>query len=942
MISSTFKYKAATWQSLTGGGRMADAGGVSRPNEAIIQNMLNLIATKLRRPAVPPNRVQRPQLMRRLNEGLAAGHPLTLVSAPAGFGKTLCVSEWAGAAHRPVVWLSLEAEDDDPGRFFSYFSAALQQLHENLGREIGSVLRSGQLPPADTISAALLNDVLAWDGRGVLILDDFHVIQDRFILQVLEKLITNLPQSLQMVLLTREDPPLPLARLRANNQLTEIRASDLRFSDREAAQFLNDVLRLSLSPIDIAALEERTEGWVVGLQLAAFSIRDRANPSGFIATLSGNQRFILSYLTEEVLQRQPAEIQQFLLQTSILDKLNGEVCNAVTGRADGAQLLDRVLKANLFLIPLDDEQRWFRYHHLFADLLRDLQRAQHIDQAELHQRASRWFAQAGLPGEAIHHALAAADYALALQLIETHATDMLMQWYAKTVKEWLHALPPEWSRNSPRTNLAFAWMHLLHGHFEQVSLYVARLHEIFATTPIADAALQAEWLALQATLLNAQGQPAESLALAERARQIVPENEMRVCSQIYLAMVGAYQQLDDYDRTVDAYQRLIEYGRSSANLIVEMSGVSGLGLLGLHRGQLHFVFTLASQGIERIERSGSLPPIAATVYGELGEVCYQWNQIDQARRHFQRAVEVSVLSGYSDAAAYFGVVRSRLLQIEGDLDGAAREIQAMVDLMQASAPTAVREEVIAQQVRVLLAQDRITAAESVLQRWATFTPGRVSIPDLETARPLTYPRGLIATSALRVFVQQAVTTNDVTSITVGIELANRLINLAIQGPHVLAALLLRAQMQSVLGNEPAGLADILHALELAEPEGCILMFLEEGSAIKPLLQAVADRAATPDRLKQYARTLLTAFPATDRTVPSSGIPVAADQLIELLSKRELEILQLIGEGCSNQEIADRLVITLHTVKKHSSNIFAKLGVTSRTQAVARARQLGLL
>jgi LuxR family maltose regulon positive regulatory protein len=908
--------------------------------------MLNLIATKLRRPIVPAKRVQRSQLLRRLNEGLAADRPLTLVSAPAGFGKTVCVSEWANTLDMPVAWLSLDAEDDEPGRFFTYLIAALQQLHENLGRAIGSVLRSGQLPPADIIQAELLNDLLAWDQRGVLILDDFHVIQDRFILQVLEKLIANLPPTVQLVLLTREDPPLPLARLRANNQLTEIRAGDLRFTEQEAAHFLNEVWGLALSPIEIAVLEERTEGWVVGLQLAGYSLRDHANPAGFIATLSGQQRFILSYLTEEVLQRQPSEIQHFLLETSILDKLNGEVCNAVTDRSDGPQLLDRVLKANLFLIPLDDEQRWYRYHHLFVDLLRDRQRAQHIDQAELHRRASRWYAQAGLPSDAIQHALAAADYALAVQLIEQHATDMLMQWYGKTVEDWLHAIPPEWSRNSPRTNLAFAWMHLLRGEFAQVRPYVARLQPLFATTQIEDAALQAEWLALQATLLNAQGKPLESLALAEQALQIVPESEARVRSQIYLASVGAYQQLDDDARTVDAYQRLIQYGRSSGNLTVELAGASGLALLALQHGQLHLAYQLASQAVERIERSGSLPPIAAALYGELGEVQYQWAHIEAARHYFQRAVQVSVLSGYSDAEAYFGVVRSRLLQIDGDLDGAAREIQTVVDLMQTTMPTAVREEVIAQQVRVLLAQERIATAENVLSRWATFSGEQVSIPDLETTRTITYQRGLIVNSALRVAVQRSLVANNVISLRTTLELTDHLIDLALSGqylPIALVALLLHARLQAALGDEQASLADMVKALELADvPEGSVMLFVEEGDAIKPLLQAVIDRTATPDRLKMYARQLLAAFPDPDRSPTLSVSPVPNEELIEPLSKRELEILQLIGEGCSNQEIADRLVITLHTVKKHSSNIFTKLGVTSRTQAVARARQLGLL
>jgi LuxR family maltose regulon positive regulatory protein len=534
---------------------------------------------------------------------------------------------------------------------------------------------------------------------------------------------------------------------------------------------------------------------------------------------------------------------------------------------------------------------------------------------------------------------------LAVQLIEAHATDMLLQWYGKTVEGWLRALPPEWSRNSPRTNLAFAWMHLLHDHFEQALAYVTRLHEMFAATKIEDAALQAEWLALQATLINAQGKPAESLALAEQALHIVPEQEARVRSQIYLALAGAYQQLDDYDHAVAAYQHLIEYGRSADSLTGELAGVSGLALLALQHGQLRFAFNLASPAIERMERSGSLPPIAAAVYGELGEVCYQWNQIARARHCFQRAVEVSVLSGFSDAEAYFGVVRSRLLHLEGDLDGAAREIQTVVDLMQTSAPAAVREEVITQQVRILLAQDRIAAAESVLSRWATFSPGKLSIPDLETARTITYQRGLIANCALRVFLHRAQAAHDVASLSAGIELADRLIDLAQQGqylPIALVALFLRARLQAALGNDRASQADISTALELAELERGILLIVDEGPAIVLLLQAAADRAATPDRLKQYARELLAAFPATDRAMLPSEIPVAAEQLIVPLSKRELEILQLIGEGYSNQEIADRLVITLHTVKKHSSNIFTKLGVTSRTQAVARARQLQLL
>ena len=326
--------------------------------------MSNILATKLRLPAPPSRHVQRPRILQALRSGLAAGRSLTLVSAPAGFGKTTCVCEWLESVDLPVAWLALDPADDDPGRFFTYLLAALQKVDENLGREIQRVLRAGELPPAEVISTALINDILERRGRFLLVLDDFHVIQDRFILQVLEKLITNLfqaglQQPLHLALITREDPPLPLARLRANNQLTEIRAAELRFTPAEAERFLNEVLGLYLSQADLAALEERTEGWIVGLHLAGLSIRDRADPSGFIASLSGSHRYILSYLTEEVLSRQPEEIQQFLLDTSILEQLCGDLCDSVaghsgqTGKGGGRALLERLCSANLFLVPLE-------------------------------------------------------------------------------------------------------------------------------------------------------------------------------------------------------------------------------------------------------------------------------------------------------------------------------------------------------------------------------------------------------------------------------------------------------------------------------------------------------------------------------------------------------------------------------------------------------------
>jgi LuxR family maltose regulon positive regulatory protein len=926
--------------------------------------MTVLLATKLHQPSPPPKQVQRPQLIQRLNDGLESGRQLTLVSAPAGFGKTTCISEWVNALDCPIAWLSLDPADDDPGRFFTYLIAALHQVDENLGWEIEGVLRAGQLPLAEIISTTLINDILKLERRFLLILDDFQVIQDSFILQVLQTLVTNLPPPLHLVLLTREEPSLPLARLRANNQLTEIRAGDLRFTRDDTDRFLNEVMGLSLSQGDIATLEDKIEGWIAGLQLAGLSVRDRENPSNFIATLSGSHRHILSYLTEEVLNQQTEEVQDFLLQTSILDALNGDLCDAVTQRTDSQSLLEKLFNANLFLMPLDDEQRWYRYHHLFADMLRDRQNMLQKDKtAELHQRASQWHVQTGMVSEAIQHALVAGDYATAVHLIESHAMDMLMQWHLKTVDGWMQAIPPQWLSQSPEANLAFAWLHLMHSAPAQAAPYLQRLSAMFADPqPELDSSLEAKWLALQSMLLNARGKANESLHLANQALEIVPPADGQVRSMIYLGLANAYQQLDDDEHAVEAFQMLIRLGQTMGNSVYEMLGISGLALLAIQRGQYKFAFEITSQGIERIERSGSLPPISTAVYGELGVIYYQWHQLERAHSYFLRAIQVSTLSGYSDAELYYGVILSRLSQIQGDLDAAAREIQKAVDLMQVEAPAAVREEVIAQQVRIYLAQDDLAAAEMTLKDREFSFYDKFSFPDLESALTgpmfsrdnITRSEGLLYISALRILLYRAQTKHKLADLKPGIKLASHLIDDALQHqyiPFAIEALLVRAQLYAALGDDRAGgqqrsQADYGHALQLAEPEGFISIFLEEGLPVAEALKKLLEHNQIENVDPGYIEKILAAFPDDSQPASSSiaspESAAVADELIEPLSKRELEVLRLIGEGCSNQEIAERLVITLHTVKKHSSNIFSKLGVNSRTQAIARARQLRLL
>lgn len=978
-----------------------------------------MLATKLRCPSIPPKRVQRPQLMQRLNEGLELGRQMTLISAPAGFGKSTCAAEWAGGLDLPTAWVSLDRSDDDPARFFAYVVAALKQVDKTLCRDIERVLNSGQLPPAEVISAGLINDIMESGVQFLLVLDDFQVIQDRAIQEALARLVTNQPRNMHLVLLTREDPSLPLARLRANNQITEIRAADLRLSLPETDSFLNEVMGLGLSPADVTALEEKTEGWIAGLQLAGLSVRDRPDPSGFVARLSGSHRYILSYLTEEVLDLQPPEVQSFLLQTAILNRLNGALCDAVTGRTDSADLLEKLFHANLFLIPLDDEQRWYRYHHLFAGLLRNVGESgrrgagygdagrqgasresagagQNDELAELHRRASCWYAQAGMASEAIGHALEAADYEMAVQLLEANTMQMVVQGYAKTVEEWLNAIPAEMRLRSPKTDLAFAWMHLMRGTVAEAAPYLERLQREFSRAPVGDgdffpldrtgeeaSSLQAEWLALQSFLLIGQGNVEEGLGLATQVLEMVRAGRGDaggyVRSLAYMGLTTSYQLMGRYAEAVEVCQKAILNSRAAGNFVSEVLSVATLTQIALQHGEYHLAFGTASQMLTRLEGSASLPPMSSVVYGTLGQVCYQWGQFEQARRHFLRSIQLSALGGYTDGEIHSRALFSRLLHLEGDLEGAGRELQIAAGLVRSGAAPWVRLEVASEQVRACLAQGHLAAAEAVLMGHGLAFHDELSssdLADLAPDRTISHEDGLLYNSALRVLLRRAgdgvgVGAGDdarhdpATSLRWGIDFAGRLVDRALKDhfvPMAVKTLLLRAQMFAALGDRPTSLAECRRALELAEPEGLISTFVEEGPHLAETLAALLKEGQLKDgqsggagAAPSYVQTVLDAFrgpgqratgtlesPAPAGPAPAAPFTPAAGEMLEPLSPRELEVLSLVEVGCSNQEISARLVLSLHTVKKHISNIFSKMGVGSRTQAVARARQLGLL
>ena len=588
------------------------------------------------------------------------------------------------------------------------------------------------------------------------------------------------------------------------------------------------------------------------------------------------------------------------------------------------------------------------------DLLRDLQAALPADERRaLHRRAARWYADASQAGparssgeqtdfvrEAIHHTLAAEEYALAVQLLEKHAIDMLMQWHVKTLDGWLQAIPPEWAAQSPHTNLAFIWMYLLRGAFDQAAPYVARLQTIFAGHPGAqdDPDLRAEWLALQCMLLRAQGQLEASLAAGQQALALLSEQAGgHVYSMTYLGLSGVYQQLGDFAQARDAFQHIIEHARASGDLVAELMGFSGLALMVIERGQLHYGFELAAQGVQRAQQTGWQPPILTGLYGELAQVYYQWGQLEQAHTYFERAIQAGALSGYSDPQVYYAVVRSRLALLSGDVAAAGAALEQALAWAQASGPVVVREELLAQQVRVYLAQGRPAAAEAVLQGTPWFAGPSFALPTLPGAPPVGQEAALLYNSALRIRVYRA-QAGQAVDLPAGLALADRVAAdmLARQNIQVtLETLLLRAQLHDLQGNKPAAWADRRQALELGEPEGFVSAFTETGPATAAALRVQLAQAAWPAGRMDYVRRILAAFPNPQ----PSGERRAPAEPVEPLTEREREVLYWMAAGLKYAEIAERLFVSVNTVRTHVKGIYGKLNVNNRTQALALARQL---
>jgi len=856
-----------------------------------------ILATKLYIPPPRPKVVPRPRLIERLNEGLSAGHKLTLISAPAGFGKTTLISEWL-AGREPgeggvrVAWLSLDAADSAPARFLAYLVAALQTLFAGIGAEVLAALESPQPPRTETLLTALLNEIAATRREFILVLDDYHLVDARpvdaqasvdastAVAAVLTFLLEHQPPQMHLVIATREDPQLPLARLRGRGQMTELRAADLRFSPAEAADFLNQVMGLNLSAEDIAALETRTEGWIAGLQLAALSMQGHQDTASFIKSFTGSHHFVLDYLMEEVLGQQSESVQTFLLRTSILDRLCGPLCDAVlhwdanwhptpsdsgqamAGRLNDSQTtLEYLEHANLFIVPLDDERHWYRYHHLFADLLRQRlhqsaatsARAEGWGVAELHSRASQWYEDNGLELEAFRHAAAANDVGRAEHLIDERGLHLHLRGVT-AILDWLASLPATVLDARPSLWVRHASALLVGGQ----------------TTGVEEKLRAAE------------------AALAVALQGAEPDDKTRAL----IGQIAAHRAtLALNDSQIDAQSRALDTFRRYLQML------------------------------------GDQPPLSAyEAYLGMGRIFYEWNDLDAAEQYFQQSLQLA--RQYDKSIDRFVVCETYLARqklARRDVAGAAAMLAEIEQSVRQNNLMHRMPEVAVVQVKVLLRQGNVTAAADLA--------GKYELP-LSRARVLLAQGDPSAALAVLRPLRQQMEAKGLAD-------------------ESFKALILQAVALRANGEKDKAVQLLGEALALAEPGGFIRIFVDEGEPMRLLLSDFRSRIEKQphDRvqlLSGYADKLLAAFGQQTAMPPPTGelrqstIRNPQSAILEPLSQRELEILKLITEGLSNREIGERLFLALDTVKGHNRRIFDKLEVQSRTEAIARARELGLL
>ena len=902
-----------------------------------------LLETKFRVPRQRHGSVPRPRLVEHLGRGDESA--LTLVSAPAGFGKTTLLTEWLAAAPpdgRSVAWLSLDQRDNDPARFWAYLVAALQRVATGIGAGALSLLQSPQ-SPMETVLGSLLNDLHAVPDDVVLVLDDCHVIEAREVQHGMAFLLEHLPPQVHLVIAGRADPALPLARLRARGELVEVRAADLRFTPDEAATYLNEVMGLELTAQDVAALEGRTEGWIAALQLAALSMQGRDDIAGFIAGFAGDDRYIVDYLLEEVLQRQPEHVRDFLLQTSILGRLNGALCDAVAGPDGGQVMLETLDRENLFLVALDDRRLWYRYHHLFADVLRARLLDEQPDRVhQLHARACGWYEQNGERPEAIHHALAGEDFERAANLVELELPALQRGRREATLRRWLEALPDEVIRVRPVLSVGYARSLMVRGELAGVEARLRDAERWLDTTTGDDPgprAPSAEMVVVDEVRFRAlpgaiavyragqariRGDLAGTIAHARRALDLVGADDHLERGAAAALLGLAYWTSGD----LEAAHRWYADGMASLETAGHHSHVLGCALavaeIRVAQGRLRDAMNTHQRALQHATApDGSVPRGAADMHVGMSQLLRERNDLGAALQHLLTSQELGEHAGLPQHRYRSRVAMAAIRETEGDLGGA-------VDLLDEAERVHVGgffpdvRPIAASRARVRLAQGRLDDALG----WAR--ERGLSIDD-----DLDYLREFEHVTLARVLVAQYTAERAERVLHAATGLLGRLLRAAEEGGRagsVIEVLVVLALAHQARGDLPAAQASLRRAVTLSEPEGYVRVFAAEGAPMVSMLRALAKERGSGS----HVRRLLAATGTTeDSTDGHHG-------LIEPLSAREREVLRLLATDLDGPDIARRMVVSLNTVRTHTKSIYAKLGANNRRAAVRRAHELDLL
>ncbi len=898
----------------------------------MIASVPELLHTKLAIPIARADRVSRPRLTHKLNACLE--HPLTVICAPAGFGKTTLITDWNEQPDKPyfpLAWLSLDEDDNDPIRFLIYLVSAVGTIHSHISDALLSRLQSPQPPHIKSFLTLLLNHLGELPNRFALVLDDYHLITAQPIHDVLTFLLDHRTSNMSLILTSRADPPLALGRLRAHNQMSEFRADDLRFTSEETATFLQHTLSIDFPDEQITALSTRTEGWVVGLQLAVLAMKGRKDALNFIAAFAGSHRYILDYLTDEVLSRQPELLQNFLMQTSILNRFTGSLCDAVTGRTDGQTLLEQVETGNLFLIPLDDDGYWYRYHHLFADMLR--KRLQQIFPdllSILYLRASKWFEQNGWIGEAVEHALRGQSYDRAGDLVELYGEKIWRRGEVSTLLRWINALPEETVQtrfeSHPELGLNYALMLIMADEHTKAEYYVEKMEQTLSQQEHRFEADEYKLLlgraaAVRSTLMlqldnNGDG----AISAAQQALANLPLSEVQWRGWVMLITGVAYYDakgnLTEGERYLTEATSLSEKVNDVYTRMVVLSVLSKLHIL---QGKLRKAESVSNQLLQYIDHQDWM----GQAYLNRSRVRYEHNDLSGALEDITETFHLMQDAPVKRVILESHFFLSQIKQIQGYEDEALDLMSRAVELMQVDNLGDYFNSGFARQAQLWLVQGNLTAVEEWANRIALTAHDDFSFA--HEFEHITLARIQIAQGRL----EEAQT------------LLARLCTLAIDAGRmgrVIAICALQSLAAKRQGKIEQAFTSLEYALSLAEPEDFVRTFVDEGIPMAELLHAALKRGIAPS----YVAKLLAAFNHNMSSANVSPLQYRVSGDGEALSEREFDVLRLIAEGSSNREIAEQLIVSLGTVKKHLNNIFLKLDAHSRTQAIVIARKLNLL